>query len=543
MSRAASWALAVAVAFVQLAVDLSWLRGEHRLEALWQQAQLGEVFPELLRDWRRQEDPAARQLLLARGWLALAFDPAPLSRLGPRQAAERAAELPERLGWAQRLARKALEARPSSAEAAALIAALPLAQSLWRGQAPGGKEAVLPLAELASTLAPHDPQVLRLVAWVHLQLWSSLTPSERRAAQQVVRRALADPEGFQLLLPTWAEAAEGTEEFLAGLPESAWAWERLLELVRRGGDPAFACRVFLRHRDLLRQEALAALELAKERCQLGDTTRCRSVLLGLWPRLPVEASFASLAGQVLVLLPPPLPRGWAVQALGWLRLQALVYAATGQLLLPPQALRRLAAVLPPEQEPLEAVALLLSGDAVAADLVAERRQEAIGTAPWVPYLLAKARLLLHQGRQEQAQRVLEVLPPEAAASPLGYTLLQQTARPAQKANPAAAATFFPESAWGYFRQAPEFELLVKGPSQLELRWEKPAQGAVELLVDGASRGCWPLAERWLMVPNPLAPGAHLLQLRPVLGAVQVPQLRLVPSPEGEASAPSGFPPL
>lgn len=543
MNRALPWERVglLLVAAVSLAVQ--WCTTEALrqrragVEALLANTPLARVFPSLPRDLKREVDPARQNLLAARAWLALSFDPGRLNQLPQREAMEAASRLPEYLEKALTQARQVLKSRPASGEPATVVAGLAFQAALWRQQGAVFQGPWDPPLALALKISPEDPETLLIAGVIALDHYAGLEPAKRHAVLELLRRAMEHPHNFRVLFPRWSELVETTDEWLQPVPRQSWAWRLLAEQARGKRQFGLFCQFSETSQQLEREELQAQLGEAARWLQGKDPSRARGLVLGVLHSLPVEAGNATLLVRALELLPPgPLPLSLAASVRGWLNLAAW-YAVLDQELLPPAAVQRLSLSLPAGDVPEVATARLLSGDRLGAESL-ERRQEALNTEPWADYVLTKAAWLANRGEASQAQALLRLLPPGRSKLASAQSLLSRISGrqeiPEGLPGDGGCSGLGPLPPYCFRVTGNSWlveVLLPKAASRLNVLWDAASpSGVVQLLVDGHSMACVALeGEASTKVALTLGPGLHRLELRPLIGRLRPAELWLDPA--------------
>ena len=188
-----------------------------------------------------------------------------------------------------------------------------------------------------------------------------------------------------------------------------------------------------------------------------------------------------------------------------------------------------------DQEPSQAaLASLFAGDLPRASFY-ERRTEGLGTEPWAPYLIAKARGLAARGLVDEARQALALVHLSWQGKPLYWQAQAEVARAAGDsiggARAAARLAALTRRAWG-----PEEWTFHRGTARLEMMTADPAAGVtmtldqvpangglVELRLDGAAVGQFPVRPGApLQMAVPLRHGLHVLELASLDGSQILP---------------------
>ena len=357
--------------------------------------------PESLARLRSETTPERARLLAARLIVHRVISAAEADR--PRAAAL----LPK----ARELAQEVLRAEPNDWQAAMLLGtanylewSLAHDRRLFTQSAAWEK----PL-QSAIELAPHHLEPKRLLATAYLEVWYALAPAKKAVARDVLRQVFAsDQRAYRALLPAFIASTQDFKEIFEVIPAAPEAWadlERIYDERR-----AFGALVAARER---RPEALEALftrryDEAAERIRLGDFFRSRELLLKNVLEAPPSVRFAPHVARALELYPPGLHglssveklRGW----LGWL----LDLDQVGKHPLEPKQVSRLLDAIGEIDPATGAHAALVAGDSYQAERFA-RLNDAPQLENWGPYLIARARLEIQQGKLAEAREKLDMV--------------------------------------------------------------------------------------------------------------------------------------
>jgi hypothetical protein len=525
-------ALGVAVVAVQRSATQ---RNQHRdLLRLLAETGLKARQPEAARAAAMDPDPVRGRLAVARALLAEAFDYRSFEVLPPREAAEAAARVNERLELAREIGAEALAARPDSWQAAMILGGA--TYRLWssRGDPRVFSQRSAWEAPLlaASRLAPGEDEPFRLLAVAWLEVWPMLTAVERREALATLPRAFEDPATFARCAELWLAAAPVRAEAFALVPDNSRAWS-LLEGVYAGRTEWEAfCAARQRRDEALVRELQQRVAEAGKHLRGGDISGARSLAVGVVAEAPAELRFRDSVETALTLCPPG-PVGSHETARRWLAWAAEGFVR-GRERLSAGAVARLVAsagALPPQEAALGALA---GGDLVEAERL-ERRHEAPTTEAWAPYWIGKARVLAAQRRVAEATAALGKVHRGARASvPAAEANLAVAQTGGGAARIAAAraelaslaAVSWPGTAWWWRGSVARLDLLAAAdaPSLVVGLDVVPATGAVvQVTLDGATAVVAPIrAGTSLSVAAPVARGAHLLEVEPVTGGAVVP---------------------
>ncbi|HEV8631826.1 MAG TPA: hypothetical protein VGV61_16035 [Thermoanaerobaculia bacterium] len=494
-------------------------------ERLWQSTGATARHSEAASRARRDLDPEASRVSLARLLVGESFDTSGLAKLPPAEAAAEARRIDERLALAAAEARAAWRRRPSSYEAPMALGGARLLLA-WHSR----NEALYrdldvwraPLQQ-AIRLAPGNPAPRRLLATAYLIAWEALSDRDRAAARALLREAFHDPDTLVQLLPAWAALAGSWSALEAVLPPGPRPYELLQQADLRAQDWAGYCAARHRWLPLVVREQQQRLAEAEERLAGGDEHGARETLLAVAAAAPPDRRTLELFDRAIEALPPGPVGGSRADALaGWLR-WALPLWQLGQPTLPAPVLARvasLAAELPPEQA---ALAALAAGDLARGELW-ERREQRLWSEEWAPYAAAKAELLLARGHLDEAAATLEQVH-HSYRQRWPYLRARErlaAARGESQPAPAPQATAWGAEAWRYHGNEATLELLAaRAAPGLALAVDlAPPEGSVaELVWDGVTVGCFPLGTgTTLRLALRVTAGPHLLIWRPLAPA-------------------------
>jgi hypothetical protein len=195
--------------------------------------------------------------------------------------------------------------------------------------------------------------------------------------------------------------------------------------------------------------------------------------------------------------------------------------------LKPAALKRLSHFVREQEPQQEALAALFAGDLAGAARF-ERRTQGLGTEPWAPYLVTRARLLAARGKAEDARQALSLVSLSWQTRPLYWQAQADVAKAAEEPRALAEAQArlaalshrsWPAPAWTWRQGIARLEMLTEAPAAgLAVDLDRiPKTGAIlELRLDGAGLGAVPVpparAGMPLQLAVPLAPGLHVLEI-------------------------------
>jgi hypothetical protein len=485
----------------------------------------------------REPDPEGVRLRAARAMLAAELAPGRRQGVPPGQAAR---ETAERMAMDARVAREILARRPASWEAALVTGA---ATYLGWSQArdprlfTAYRQWEAPL-ETALRLAPAQREPARFLAAAYLEIWPALSPRKRRIAHGLLTEVFRQPEDLGRMIDPWLDTAADRREAFAVLPDDPAAWERVEQAYTARGDlPGFAAARERRQASLqarLRRDLLAADRLR----DAGRLDEARALYLSVAQEARPEARYLDLLEQALERCPPgPVGSATAGRLAPHLAraLDRCLFAACE---LRPASLKRLAYFVRDPAPSQAALALLFAGDLPRASLY-ERRAEGLGTEPWAPYLITKARALAARGRADEAREALALVHLSWQERPLFWQARAEVARAAGDPGGVAAAQArlaglarraWTAPDWTWSRGTARLEMMTATPAAgIAVALDQvPANGAlVGLRLDGAAVGDFavrPLAGAApaLRVAAPLGRGLHVLELEALSGGQVLP---------------------
>ncbi len=485
----------------------------------------------------REPDPDGVRLRAARTVLAAELSPWRHQGVPPQRAAR---ETAERMAVDARAAREILARRPASWEAALVAGA---ATYLGWSQArdprlfTAYRQWEAPL-ETALRLSPAQREPVRFLAAAYLEIWPALSPRKREIARGLLAEVFREPEDLDRLLGPWLDTAADRGEAFAVLPDDAVAWERVERAYAQRGDlPGFAAARRRREESLLsglRRDLLTADRLRDG----GRLDEARILYLSVAARTRPEAHYLDLLAKALERCPPGPVDGATAERLAPHLDRALDRCLFAACDLQPAALKRLSHFVRDPAPSQAALASLFAGDLPRASLY-ERRTEGLGTEPWAPYLITKARALAARGRVDEAREALALVHLSWQGKPLYWQARAEVARAAGDAAGAAAARgrlaglarrAWRSTDWTWSRGTARLEMLTAAPAAgLAVALDQvPADGAlVELRLDGTTMGDFtvrPLAGAppALRVAAPLGGGLHVLELDSLGGGQVLP---------------------
>lgn len=485
----------------------------------------------------REPDPEWVRLRAARAVLAAELNPARQQGLPPEQAAPKTVR---RMEEAAQAGREVLARRPANWEAALVQgAATYLGRARTRDPRlfTAYRDWEAPL-EAALRLAPARREPVRFLAAAYLESWPALSPRKRRIAQDLLAEVMRDRENLDRLLDLWLDTAASRREAFSVLPEDPAVWERMAAAYARRGDLQGYAAARRRQEEALlgslRRDLLAADRLRGD----GRIDEARDLYLSVAVRARPEARYLELIERALERCPPgPVDRQTAERLAPHLA-RALDRCLLAGCEIQPVALKRLSRFVREPSAPQAALASLFAGDLPRAELY-ERRSEGLGTEPWAPYLLAKARRLAAHDRVDEAREALSLVHLSWQRRPLYWQARWEVARAAgdprgvaeaQARLAAAARRSWTATDWIWRRGAARLEMVLGEPAAgLAVTLDQvPVNGAfVELGVDGATVGAFPVrpaagAAPVLFAPVPLGRGLHVLEVQSLEGGQVLP---------------------
>jgi hypothetical protein len=476
----------------------------------------------------REPDPERVRLRAARAVLASEIDAA---------TPESAAQLAE----AARIAGEILSARPAAWDAAMIQgAATYLGWS--RTQDPRlftrHRSWEAPL-EASLELAPGKREPVRFLATAYLEVWPALSPRKKEIARGLLAEVFRRPEDLDRLLEAWLVTAPDLGGALAAVPPEPEAWERVEGALARRGDWRGFSTARTRRNELLLAELRRDLARADRLRRAGNATGARALYLSVAERARPEARFAEVLDAALSRCPPGLVDRRTGSALAPHLARALDRCLLAGCEMEPRALKRLSRFVREAEPHQEAMAALFAGDLPEAERL-ERRREALRSADWAPYWIAKTRVLAGRGRLEEAREALAEVDLAWRDHPLWWQAERELAQASGNAGSAARAegrlaelahTAWPATAWTWRRDRPRLEMLVASAAPgLVLELDEVAENGavVELRLDGASLGAFPVrraagrAGTALAVAAPVRGGLHVLELESLHGGRVLP---------------------
>jgi len=522
------------------------------------QAELAERFagedrlpPPVVEALRRKNDPERAQLVVARGLVAMELDPQLRSYLATRDpAGERETRLAH-LAFAGSQARRALDHRPASWQAAMLLgAATYLERSLARDPAllrsPADWDRPL---NVARELAPGKAEPARFLVIAYLELWPRLSPAKRDLAHRLLRQALADPATFTRLIEPWLTVAADRDEAFAAVPAAPFAWDQLQGLFAKRQDWTAFRLARDRFNQALAAEFASRLDEADARRRGGDSPGARALYLDVLVRArPGRRDLPQFARALADAPPGPTSESAAAALRRWLdwtlELCLIDRCPLSAALI--DRLTRLAGELPPT---VAALAALTSGQLANAEVLERRWVSRLWQEGWAAYLIAKARLLRRGQHLDEAVAALDQVHRNWRRSALYGAVRDELAKAGHAAATAEAdlAAFrgpsWPAFAWTWRGPVAALELFTDGgQAGLTLAIaEAPDAGAVVAVdLDGAEVAVREVRRgETLSLPAALDAGLHRLELRSLAGGRVRPATTAVAPPPPPRRPPPG----
>ncbi|MEM7481460.1 MAG: hypothetical protein AAF481_09825 [Acidobacteriota bacterium] len=466
-----------------------------------------EIADRLATSVLRSPDPARARLDRARALVALELLPDPAAR--PPAAGREA-----RLQWVRDQTRAVYRQRPSAWQAPMLEgAARYLERSLARDprlitEARAWEQ---PL-ETSLALAPGKDEANRFLAAAYLEIWPFLSAEKQAIARDLLRRVMADPGTFSELIEPWLRVADDRATAFSALPESAFAWERLLRTYAADHDWRGYLAALPRAEEVRRSQLEKLLDEARQRRAGGDRRVARqryfSALTEARPGGGAQPIVQILLREVA---PGPAPSGSERTLNAWLD-WSLALCAIDRCPFDQPALGRLGVLARDLSPAREAFARAAAGHFDEA-LFLEERSHSTGS-DWSPYFSLKARELARRGRREEARTaLLEALPMD----PL-------TRRVRRELSPDSATDSAPLAAdWAWEENIARLPMEIFAPCRLAVDLaDVPADGAVvELQINGTEAGAFSARANATLRPTEplgvLEPGLHLVQLSTLAG--------------------------
>ncbi len=537
IARIALCSAALATAGLAIADYREWRGERDELLALLEEAGTARRLPEVAADVRRETAGPRAALRAARGLLADELDLRFRTDLAAEERESARAASPRRLENASRLAASVLSGQPASWQAAMVLGGSAFLDLSRRRDARLATEPELwerPLLR-ARELAPGQPEPTRLLAAAYLNLWSRLDAERRREVEPLVVQALAQPDGFPLLIEPWLRAAPSLADALAAVPDRPSAWRQLERIFARERDWERFCRARAGGDAALARYLDALVAEAAERRRGGDLSGARQRLLSVATAATPAKRFAPLLSEVLERLPAgPVSarderafRSWV----DWALERCLYFDCP----FPAAQLGRLLELSDVRESHVQALAALAAGDERRAGIYA-RRAPSFATPEWSPFYLLQARQAIERNNPAAARAALGRVDPEAAPGAL-HAALSRAARPgpAAAAPPTPAGLGWAADAWrqkGYTAQ-----LALDAPAatyrlDVEMRGATTEGGAVEVLWDGELVARRPVARgEDLRLGLDAGDGVHLLEIKRLDGRPGTPgRVQLTPRP-------------
>jgi hypothetical protein len=535
-SRVAVGLAALVLLGVTVLAVVGRLRAGGELGVLLADTGLSRRQPDLAEEARREPDPVRARLLVARALVAEAVDQSSFNTLPPREAAEEAARVGERLRIAEDIAASSLAARPAQWQPCMLLGA-----ARYLGWSRSGDTRLMkdraawekPLEE-AVRRAPQEEEPLQLLALTRLELWPTFDETQRLQAREVLERAFKSDASYRKLVGTWLAVARNRNEAWSLIPTRSSAWHSVADslAVSRDWDGFIAARG--RESEAVAQETEAALVEGKARLAGGDRPGARGALLRAMAGAPLDRVGARLIGEAMALLPAGGSGGgaWGVFA-PWVRF-ATEHMVRGQRGLPPDAVARMLAAAGVLAPPEHALLFLAASDLGQAETL-ERRAEDANREEWAPYFLAKTWMLAERRDLLGAREALGKVHRDWAGRLATVRARVEVARRIGDSTGLAAAlqqlqartgNSWPATEWQWHRGVATLELQAATAADglLVAIDEAPPSGAVVALAldDEPAELFVARHSAAVLVAGPLAEGFHVLTLSQVAGGRALP---------------------
>lgn len=455
-SRSSGWSLAARLPALAVALTLglgalveyaSWKRQRAKHLELLESAGITARAPDVARDVGREADRRRAALRAARGLLADELDRGWQTDLSAAELERAQRQGLEKLAAARAIATAALARRPASWQAAEVLGATRYLETLRRREPMTAerRDAWRQPLLAARRLGPGQAEPVRFLAAATLSEWSRLTPAERDDAVELLGRAFADPDTFDLLATSWLRLSPSRRLAFSVVPAQPRAWGTVKSFYAGRGDWGSFARAHERQRDALFDQLSERLARADDRLAGGDRRRARWYALEVLEEAPPSRRFAPLMARALEILPPgPLGEIGAGRMAEWL-VWSRELCLLGDCPLEPSHLSRMAGLARPAQPAELAAAAEMGGDWRAGELQARDRD--ILSARWGPYHLLRARRLAAAGDPDGHRRSLERVHPvwrrraafheTAALAPPRHRGSGRPGRPAARVWPAA----------------------------------------------------------------------------------------------------------
>ncbi len=227
---------------------------------------------------------------------------------------------------------------------------------------------------------------------------------------------MRDPEDLDRLLDPWLDTAASRREAFSVLPDDPAVWERVATAYARRGDlPGFAAAHARQEEALLTSLRRDLLEADRLRGD-GRLNDARALYLSVAVRARPEARYLPLIEGALERCPPGPVDSRTAERLAPHLARALDRCLLAGCEIEPVALKRLSRFVR-EPAPAQAALAALFADDLPRAAFYERRSEGLGTEPWAPYLIAKARALAARRADGRGPGGAHAGAPQLAAAP------------------------------------------------------------------------------------------------------------------------------
>lgn len=539
--------LAAAAALLLLGLSLQRSKRETaarlELEQQWERTGEAARHAKAASRARRDPDPAASDVALARILFTDAYDIAALATLPRAEAAAEARRAEQRLTLAGTFAEAGLARRPSSWESAMILGAVRMVAA-WRRNDDSlyahPERWRSPLRH-AATLAPGSPEPTRLLLTGYLAAWHALSAEDRGAARRLLRVAFRDPETLAEMLPAWTAVAGTRRELEEVLPAAPAPYDLLQQAAARRQDWKGFCAARERWLPLTLRALESRLGEAERRLAGGDQAGGASDLVATAVAAPPDRRTAPLFARAIEQLPAgqvSSSQGRAFQA--WLAWSLALWQLDMEAL-PAPVVARIAGLTPELPPSRAALAALAAGDLARGEIL-ERRDDRLWSEEWAPYATAKAEMLLARGHPEEAAATLDEVH-RTFQERFSYLRARERLAAARHEPTPASLSSLMATSWGgerwlYQSNEAALELVAARPARalvVAVDVAPPEGAAVELALDGLGAGCFPV-HAGAVLRLPLAPtaGPHRLVWRTLAGERTAPGRVELSSPAAPA---------
>jgi tetratricopeptide (TPR) repeat protein len=486
------WLLALAAVAGLAAAALSAVDLHRQREALRadvEAADLGDRWPHLADAVLRDVDPYWGRINLARALVYDAADSRRMEGMTVRQAALESVAAPRRLSLARELASEALAERPVVWQSWLFRGA-----ALYRDWFRRLDERLFTERDqweqdldMAIRLAPGRAEPTRVRAGIIVDLWPAMSADERALELPTLAAAFENTATLKQFVVGWLTAAE---EPFAAIPDEPDALAVVRDATRRLQD-------WSRYRQALDawttsrlSASTAFLDRAEWLADHGESRMVRRDLVQYIHQSPPGSTWAPAVSRALDIMPRGLANRRSTGAFSrWLG-YGLESAVRGQPLVPPEALRGLAAGIEDLNDPERALAAVLSGRMDEADRIA-RRNEDLNTERWGLYCLARVRQHLEVAEIDAARALWRGAHRSVRDAPFAADVARTLDDPPDAVEALPETGVRTAFAWQWKGDEAMLDLPpLPGDSTVSVYWDTaPANGTVmEILVD--FRSAW-----------------------------------------------------